>query len=149
MTDLQKLHRAFSVAHEAGDRDRAERLCGLMIVRLQCLSLLKRVDRRVKAGTLDAVAVTDALRPMLNRTRAATSGRQVDFTAAFAECFGRCKAAVRVEVPTTYRGFFDLVTLHRVSTETAAMALGLKRNVAASYRSMAKARARAALAAAS
>ena len=131
-------------AKEAGDVQRAGEVMHEEIQRITGLLLLDKADRLLRAGVIDAAALVDALRSLLKGGRAGTVG-SYDFTAAFHECFGNCRDVVGIEVPTTYRGFFDLVVKYNVRTETAARSLNMKRATAASYRSMGKARMRAPL----
>ena len=123
-----------------GDRARAAEIMSEEIRRVHALLLLSKASRRLRAGTIDSEALVDSLRSLLKCGRARTVGIY-DFTAAFHECFDNCRDIVGLEVPTTYRGFFDLIVRFGVHTETAARALSMRRPTAASYRSMAKRRA--------
>ena len=143
-TPLDGLRAERDRAKVAGDRARAAEIMREEIRRVDALLLLEKAGKRLRAGTIDAGALVDALRSLLKGGRARTVG-SYDFTAAFHECFGNCRDVVGVDVPTTYRAFFDLVVRFNVRTDIAAHSLGMRRTVAASNRSMAKARMRAAL----
>ena len=123
-------------AKKAGDLVRASAVMKEEIERVRALLLLDKASRRLRAGTIDAGTLVDAMRSLLKGGRARTVGRY-DFTDAFHECFGNHRDAVGIEVPTTYRGFFDLVVRFNIRTETAAQALNQRRQTTASHRSMA------------
>ena len=133
---LEELARAYSAAsgHEARAVLHLQR-----IERLRALIALEKIAKRVRQGTINAVAVRDVLAPLLTRAPYRT---KTDYLEPLQELTRNRPDVVLPVSVSTLRHAFDLVVAYKIGVDVAHRALGIPRARCSSYVSLARRRAR-------